>query len=141
MYGIRLTLAALPFRPRSPASLAYTSQSRERGGNTAREGPRSGRKAHKTRNTPALGLETFFFSIQEHQFSRLDPFGMKARLGLHRRRRYVCVTVARSRFRDQFSPVVNRTSDTKILWFGVFHIRETSFSFALCSCEVMLPRL
>lgn len=60
MYGIRLTLAVLPFRPRSPASLAYTSQSRERRGNTAREGPRSGRKAHKTRNTPAPWLETFF---------------------------------------------------------------------------------
>lgn len=42
-----------------------------------------------------------------------------------------------TRFRDQMYhalPVVNRTSDTKILWFGVFHIRGTFLALIKLPC-------
>ena len=67
----------------------------------------------KNTQNPQRASESFFFSYQEHQFNRLDSH--EGAVGVYIYQALCLVAVCPLRFRDQFLPVVNRTSDIKKL--------------------------
>jgi hypothetical protein len=67
----------------------------------------------KNTQNPRRASQSFLFSYQEHQFNRLDSH--EGAVGVYIYQALCLVAVCPLRFRDQFLPVVNRTSDIKKL--------------------------